>query len=94
MSNSLKDELQKLRSKKAIIITKTKGYLEMLLNLLDIDSPEIRSEISKIKKELDELIGSIYQSNSLLGILEKEGELIRLLLEEKRRTLENEPKKV
>jgi len=79
MSNSLKDELQKLRSKKAITITKTKGCLEMLLNLLDIDSPEIKSEISKIKKELDELIGSIYRSNSLLGILEKEGELIRLL---------------
>jgi len=82
MSNSLKDELQKLRSKKAIIIMKTKGYLEMLLNFLDIDSPEIRSEISKIKKELDELIGSIYQSNSLLGILEEESYLIRSLQEE------------
>ena len=90
MSSYLKEKLQELRSKKAIIITKTKGYLEMLLNLLDIDSPEIRSEISKIKKELDELIGSIYQSNSLLGILEEESYLIRLLLEEEKREEEGE----
>jgi len=79
MSNSLRDELQKLRSEKAIIITKTKGYLRMLLGLLDIDSPKIKNEISKIKMELDALVGSIFRDDTLLGILEKEGELIRLL---------------
>jgi len=84
----LREELQELQKKKKVTTIKIQGYLKILTELLDIGLsdhyPGLLDEIKEIWRKLDDLMGDIYQKDSLLGLLWRESELrYNILMEEK-----------
>jgi len=84
----LREELQKLQKRKKVTTIKIQGYLKILTELLDIalsdHYPGLLDEIKGIWRKLDDLMGDIYQRDSLLGLLQRETELrYNMLIEEK-----------
>jgi len=84
----LREELQELQKKKKVTTIKIQGYLKILTELLDIGLsdhyPGLLDEIKEIWRKLDDLMGDIYQKDSLLGLLWRESELrYNMLIEEK-----------
>ena len=73
--DKFKEDLRKLQSKKKVAVIKVQGYLKILSQLLDIDSPELVDEVAETWRSLKELVGNIYRENTLLGILQREKEL-------------------
>jgi len=76
--DKFKEDLRKLQSKKKVAVIKVQGYLKILSQLLDIDSPELVDEVAETWRRLKELVGNIYREGTLLGILQREKELWKM----------------
>ena len=82
----LREELQEIQKKKKVTTIKIQGYLKILTELLDMGLSDHYpvDEIKEIWRKLDDLMGDIYQRDSLLGLLWRESELrYNILMEEK-----------